>query len=132
MGGGEAVTSTFSREFLHVVQCDGELAGAGGEGLLALIEVEALALGDDSVLSLGREIRAEIAGGIGGDRDYASSSGGTKLHARALDAGAGFIDDAAGDVDLRLEAGAEGKDGTPHPRDVETNRHGRNSEIAYA
>ena len=44
----------FLGEFLRVVEGDGELAGAGVECLAALIELEALALGADGVISLAR------------------------------------------------------------------------------
>ena len=89
------------REFLQVVQRDGQFHGAGGERLRsALVQVETQPLGTNGVFTGSRQVQLEIPRDIGRRHGGGSGLQRTKFHACADDPGAGIVYDPSGDGNL--------------------------------
>src|ERR1035441_9836804 len=110
-------------EFLHVIQRDGQLAGAGAKRLAAAIHVEALPLGADGVLAFGAQTRPEIARLVRRNRDRNSFAHRAKIYLGALDSGTVFVNHAADEGYLTSQAGARRQKHTTYPCEMEPTRH---------
>ena len=121
------------REFLLVVQRDGELSGGGVKPLPAsLVEVEAQTLGANGVFPGGGQVQAEVAGQVGRGHHGGASLGRPQFHARSGDAGPVFIHHASRDGNLRLKAGARKQKAQDGSRTVGTPCHRGFVPLRYA